>query len=68
MAGLFPFNPDNQKPHVEPDIQKVHEEVNVGTCLQGEVPLTPATPVTPVTTEAFTSLKSLIERHARANS
>lgn len=55
-----------QKPHVEPGIEKVHE-VNVGTCLQGEVPLTPATPVTPVTTEAVTSLKSLIERHARAN-
>ena len=70
-TGLLPFDPDKvlgniRKPPAEPNVQKV-DEVNVGSSVQDEVLLTPATPVTPVTTEAFTSLRSLIERHAHAN-
>jgi len=70
-AGTLPFDPDKvlgdiRKPPAELDVQNVIE-VNVGSRAQDEVLLTPATPVTPVTTEAFTSLRSLIERHARAN-
>ena len=70
-TGFLPFDPDKvlgniRKPSAEPNVQKV-DEVNVGSSVQDEVLLTPATPVTPVTTEAFTSPRSLIERHARAN-
>jgi hypothetical protein len=73
-AGILLFDPDKvlgniRKSPVEPDAQNVIE-VNVGSSAQNEELLILAilaTLVTLVIIEAFTSLKSLIERHARAN-
>jgi hypothetical protein len=60
-SGLFPFNPDRvlrsmPKPLADLTIPKA-DEVNVETCHQNEVPLTP---VTPVSAGDLVSLRNLI--------
>ncbi|KFZ24430.1 hypothetical protein V502_01093 [Pseudogymnoascus sp. VKM F-4520 (FW-2644)] len=64
-SGLFPLNPDRvlrtiQKPPAQLTIPEAGN-MEVGSCLQDEVP---KTPVTPVSAEALTSLHNLIKQDA----
>ena len=64
-CGLFPFNPDRvlrktPKPPAQLTVPRA-DEIEVGNCLQDELP---QTPVTPVSAESFMSLHNLIKQDA----